>query len=75
MTGGKTETGRASDEEGETIWAAGGGITHEGNEGNVSCGIGKKPRIVGGSVALASKLQIKKRELDERNLLRWISDQ
>lgn len=51
MTGGKTETGGASDEEGETIWAAGGGITHEGNEGNVSCGIGKKPRIVGGSVA------------------------
>lgn len=50
MTGGKTGTGGASDEE-ETIWAAGGGITHEGNEENVSCGIGKKPRIVGGSVA------------------------
>lgn len=50
MTGGKTGTGGALDEE-ETIRAAGGGITHGGNEGNVSCGIGKKPRIVGGSVA------------------------
>ncbi|XP_073241399.1 trypsin-2-like [Porites lutea] len=50
ITGGKTGTGGALDEE-ETIRAAGGGITHGGNEGNVSCGIGKKPRIVGGSVA------------------------
>lgn len=81
MTGGKTGTRGASDEEGETIWAGGGGITHKGNEGNVSCGIGKKPRIVGGSVARPEEFpwqvsfRLRKGELDERNLLRWISDQ
>ena len=36
------------DEGNETVWSWGGGISREEN---ITCGIGKKPRIVGGSVA------------------------
>ena len=43
-----TGVGGGLDEGNETVWSWGGGISHEEN---ITCGIGKKPRIVGGSVA------------------------
>ena len=62
--------GTADEEEGEEGWAWGGGVVHEGAGGyggSVSCGVGKKSRIIGGTVA-------KPEEFPWQVVFRWESN-